>query len=48
MGNSKYIYEASNINDVEKFTNDVAEKILQQNMSLFLGAGSSMQYGTMN
>jgi len=37
-----------NTHDLEQFTNLVAEKVLQENLSLFLGAGSSMQYDAMN
>ncbi len=39
------IYYANRREELEKFMNIVAEVILQGNMSLFLGAGSSMQYG---
>ena len=39
------IYYSNRREELEKFLNIVAEVILQGNMSLFLGAGSSMQYG---
>jgi len=42
------IYNALNKHDLEKFFNLIAENILQSNLSLFLGAGSSMQYDAMN
>lgn len=42
------IYLANKKQELEKFLNIVAEAILQGNMSLFLGAGSSMQYGAPN
>lgn len=42
------IYDALDKTELEYFINQVAEKILQNNLSLFLGAGSSMQYGAMN
>lgn len=42
------IYDASNKYKLEVFLEQVAEAILQNNLSLFLGAGSSMQYGAMN
>lgn len=38
------IYFSNKREELEKFLNIVAEAILQGNMSLFLGAGSSMQY----
>lgn len=40
------IYFSNKREELEKFLNIVTEVILQGNMSLFLGAGSSMQYGT--
>lgn len=42
------IYFSNKKEELEKFLNIVAESILQGNMSLFLGAGSSMQYGASN
>lgn len=42
------IYFSNKKEELEKFLNIVAEVILQGNMSLFLGAGSSMQYGAPN
>ncbi len=42
------IYFSNRREELEKFLNIVAEAILQGNMSLFLGAGSSMQYGAPN
>ena len=42
------IFFSNERDELEKFLNIVAEKILQGNMSLFLGAGSSMQYGAPN
>ena len=42
------IYEALNKIELEQFLNFVAETILQGNMSLFLGAGSSIQYNAMS
>lgn len=42
------IYFSNERDELERFLNIVAEKILQENMSLFLGAGSSMQYGAPN
>lgn len=42
------IYFSNKKEELEKFLNIVAESILQGNMSLFLGAGSSMQYGAPN
>lgn len=39
------IYISNKREELEKFLNIVAETILQGNTSLFLGAGSSMQYG---
>lgn len=42
------IYFSNKREELEKFLNIVAEVILQGNMSLFLGAGSSMQYGAPN
>ncbi len=41
-------YDAKNKIELEQFLNCVAETILQGNMSLFLGAGSSIQYNAMN
>jgi len=41
-------YNSQNINDLEDFINHVAEEILNNNLSLFIGAGSSMQYDAMN
>ena len=38
------IYSSDNKTDLENFITSVAEEILQENMSLFLAAGSSMQY----
>lgn len=38
------IYFSNKENELERFINLVAEEILQENVSLFLGAGSSMQY----
>ena len=38
------IYFANKKEELEQFINLVAEEILQENISLFLGAGSSMQY----
>lgn len=38
------IYYSKKIEELEQFINLVAEEILQENASLFLGAGSSMQY----
>lgn len=42
------IYLSNKREELEKFLNIVAEAILQGNTSLFLGAGSSMQYGASN
>ena len=42
------IYDFFCRNELEMFINTVAEAILQNNLSLFLGAGSSMQYNAMN
>lgn len=42
------IYNALEVYQLEKFLNKIAEVILQRNVSLFIGAGSSMQYGAMN
>lgn len=42
------IYFSNRKEELEKFLIIVAEVILQGNMSLFLGAGSSMQYGAPN
>lgn len=41
-------YNSQNIDDLETFINHVAEEILNNNLSLFIGAGSSMQYDAMN
>ena len=41
-------YDAKNRIELELFINQVAEKILQNNLSLFVGAGSSMQYNFMS
>lgn len=41
-------YNAKNRIELELFINQVAEKILQNNLSLFVGAGSSMQYNFMS
>lgn len=41
-------YNSQNIKDLEEFINRVAEDILNNNLSLFIGAGSSMQYDAMN
>ena len=38
------VYLSNKMEELEKFLNIVSEAILQGNMSLFLGAGSSMQY----
>ena len=38
------IYFSNKRDDLEQFINLVAEEILQENISLFLGAGSSIQY----
>lgn len=38
------IYFSNKKEEIERFINLVAEEILQENTSLFLGAGSSMQY----
>lgn len=38
------IYFSNKKEELERFINLVAEEILQENISLFLGAGSSMQY----
>lgn len=42
------IYDFSEKRELEMFINLVTETILQNNLSLFLGAGSSMQYNAMN
>ncbi len=42
------IFFSNRREELEKFLNVVAEAILQGNMSLFLGAGSSMQYSAPN
>lgn len=42
------IYKTTEKENFEKFINMVAETILQNNLSLFIGAGSSIQYGAMN
>lgn len=42
------IYNSKNKLELEKFLNLVTERILEQNLSLFVGAGSSVQYGAMN
>lgn len=42
------IYISNRREELERFLNIVAEEILQANMSLFLGAGSSMQYSAPN
>lgn len=42
------IYLSNKKKELEKFLNIVAEAILQGNISLFLGAGSSMQYDAPN
>ena len=42
------IYNAANKEQLELFFNLVAEQILQSQLSLFIGAGSSMQYEAMN
>ena len=42
------IYFSNEKDELESFLNIVAEEILQDNMSLFLGAGSSMQYNAPN
>ena len=42
------IYYADKQEELEKFLNMVAEAILQDNMSLYLGAGSSIQYDALN
>lgn len=39
------VFSSNNRYELERFLNDVAEAILQDNTSLFIGAGSSMQYG---
>ena len=41
-------YNVKRREELEQFLNLVAEQILQNEMSLFIGAGSSMQYGAMN
>ena len=41
-------YDYNNRKELEHFLNMVSEVILQQNLSLFLGAGSSIQYDAMN
>lgn len=42
------IYNSNIQEELEKFLNMVAEVILQENMSLYLGAGSSIQYDALN
>lgn len=42
------IYYSDKQEELEKFLNMVAEVILQNNMSLYLGAGSSIQYNALN
>lgn len=42
------IFKTNDKDNFEKFINMVSETILQKNLSLFLGAGSSIQYGTMS
>lgn len=42
------IYFSNKREELEQFLNIVAEVILQGNMSLYLGAGSSMQYSALN
>ncbi len=42
------IYNSNKKNELEHFINLVAEEILQENMSVFLGAGSSVQYNFPN
>lgn len=42
------IYDSQNKRELEMFFNFVSEKILQNELSLFLGAGSSIQYGAIN
>lgn len=42
------IYDSQNKLELERFLNYVSEKILQNELSLFLGAGSSMQYGAID
>ena len=42
------IYFSTKREELEKFLYIVSEAILQGNMSLFIGAGSSMQYGAPN
>ena len=42
------IFDAKTRSELESFINLVAETILQENLSLFLGAGSSMQYNAMS
>lgn len=42
------VYNSLDYQELELFLNKVAEAILQNNLSLFLGAGSSMQYGAMS
>lgn len=41
-------YDATKKGELELFLNSVSEQILQNHLSLFIGAGSSMQYGAMN
>lgn len=42
------IFKTTEKENFEKFINMVAETILQNNLSLFIGAGSSIQYGAMS
>lgn len=42
------IYNSINPYELEQFCNMVSESILQKKISLFIGAGSSMQYGAMD
>lgn len=42
------IYNSNNPYELEQFCNLVSECILQKKLSLFIGAGSSMQYGAMD
>ncbi len=42
------IFDYKNRSELEQFLNAVSEVVLQQNLSLFLGAGSSIQYNTMS
>lgn len=41
-------YDSSNKEQLELFLNLVAEQVLHNHLSLFIGAGSSMQYGAMS